>query len=171
MWHYVYRAIDQHGQVIDVYVSKRRDTVAARRFFSGAIRDHGQPAEVVTDRAAALARAITELAPDAAHNTVPYANNRVEADHARLKARLRPMHGLKRDRTASIVIKGHAFIQNLRRGHYELGNDTTPQRRLAAAFNDLLTILRPDFDKTPLLRPSRYSTTQQSRFESPWFTD
>jgi IS6 family transposase len=124
---YVCRAIDQDGQVIDVYVSKRRDTVAARRFLTGVIRDHGQPCEVVTDRAAALAKAIGELAPDALHNTVQYANNRVEADHGRLKARLRPIRGLQRDRTASVVIKGHALIQNVRRGHYELGTQTTPQ--------------------------------------------
>ena len=60
VWRYVYRAIDDHGQVIDVYVSKRRDAVAARRFLSGAIRNHVQPSEVVTDRAAALAKAIGE---------------------------------------------------------------------------------------------------------------
>ena len=86
VWRCVYRAIDEHGQVIDVYVSKRRDTVAVRVFFSGAIRDHGQPCEVVTDQAAALAKAIGELAPDALHNTVQYANNRVEADHGRPKS-------------------------------------------------------------------------------------
>lgn len=87
-WRYAYRAIDDHGQVIDVYLSRRRDTVAARRFFTRAIRDHGQPSEMVTDRAAALAKAIGELAPDAFHNKVQYANNRVEADHGRLKGRL-----------------------------------------------------------------------------------
>jgi transposase-like protein len=55
------------------------------------------------------------------HNTAQYANNRIECDHGRLKARLRPMRGLKTDRTASIVIiRGHAFVQNIRRGHYEL---------------------------------------------------
>jgi IS6 family transposase len=139
VWRSVYRAIDDDGQVIDMLVSKRRDAVAARWFFTAALRDHGQPGEVVTDRAAALAKAIRELAADALHNTVQYANNRVEADHSRLKARLRPMRGLKRDRTANVVIKGHAFIQNLRRGHYDLGGDTTPQGQLAAAFDDLLT--------------------------------
>ncbi len=61
-WRYVYRAIDQYGQIIDVYVSSRRDTTAARRFFATAIRAHGEPVEVVTDRAPALARAIDELA-------------------------------------------------------------------------------------------------------------
>src|SRR5438094_6504077 len=50
-WRYVYRAVDQHSQIIDVYVSARRDTRAARRFFATALRDHGEPVEVVTDRA------------------------------------------------------------------------------------------------------------------------
>jgi IS6 family transposase len=142
VWRYVYRAIDNDGQVIDAYVSKRRDTVAARRFFTGVTRDHGQPSEVVTDRAAALAKAIGELTPESLRATVQYANNRVEADHGRLKARLRPMRGLKRDRTASVVIKGHAFIQNVRRGHYELGTETTPVQRIAAAFDVLVTAIK-----------------------------
>ena len=60
-----------------------------------------------------------------------------EADHGRLKARLRPMRGRKTDRTASIVTGGHAFVQNLRRGHYELGVDTVPALRLATAFDEL----------------------------------
>ncbi len=47
------------------------------------------------------------------------------------------MLGLKTDRTASVVIRGHAFVQNLRRGHYELGTDTIPRLRLAAAFDEL----------------------------------
>jgi transposase-like protein len=63
-----------------------------------------------------LANVIAELIPDAFHNTEQYANNRVECDHGRLKARLRPMRGLKTDRTASVIIRGHTFMQNLRRG-------------------------------------------------------
>jgi IS6 family transposase len=119
-WRYVYRAVDEYGQVIDVYVSARRDIAAARRFFGAALAAHGDPDEVVTDLAPALETAIVELVPDVFHNTEQYANNRVECDHGRLKARLRPMRGLKTDRTAQIVISGHALIQNLRRGHYEL---------------------------------------------------
>ena len=141
-WRYVYRAIDQHGQVIDVYMSSRRDTTAATRFFAGAITTHGEPAEVTTDRAWTLARVVDELVPGARHVTTQYANNRVETDHGRLKARLRPMRGLKRDHTATAVIGGHALVQNLRRGHYELGlHARTPSLRLAAAFDELaLTI-------------------------------
>jgi IS6 family transposase len=81
-WRYVYRAVDHYGQVIDVFVSPRRDTAAARRFFRRALSDHGEPAEVVTDKAPALRRAIDELAPAAFHNTDQYANNAVEADTA-----------------------------------------------------------------------------------------
>jgi IS6 family transposase len=114
-WRYVYRAVDEHGQVIDV---------------------------LVTDRSAALAHVIAELMPDAIHNTDQYANNWIECDHGRLKARLRPMRGLKTDRTASIIIRGHAFMQNLRRGHYELGADVMcAQLRVAAAFNELASTI------------------------------
>lgn len=45
--------------------------------------------------------------------------------------------GLKTDRTARVVIRGHSFIQNLRRGHHELGIDAEPALRLATAFNEL----------------------------------
>jgi transposase, IS6 family len=136
-WRYVYRAVDQYGQIIDVYVSPKRDIRAARRFFATALRAHGEPVEVVTDRAPALRAAIDELIPAAFHNVAEYANNRIECDHGRLKARLRPMRGLKRDRTARVIMRGHALIQNVRRGHYELGVDAHPRRRVAAAFTEL----------------------------------
>jgi transposase-like protein len=136
-WRYVYRAVDQHGQIIDVYVSPRRDTHAARRFLTAALRVHGEPVEVVTDRAWTLLTVVDELIPAAFHDTERYANNRIEADHAQLKARLRPMRGLKRNRTAQVIVQGHALMQNIRRGHYELGCNARPHRRIAAAFTEL----------------------------------
>ena len=105
-WRYLYRAVDQYRQVIDVFFSKKGDLEAAEAFFAGAIRSNGETAEVTTDRAHTLVRVVAELLPAALHDTTQYANNRVEADHGRLKARLRPMRGLKRDRTASIAIRG-----------------------------------------------------------------
>jgi transposase-like protein len=113
-WRYVYRAIDQAGQIIDVFVSPRRDIKAARRFFEQAIgTTKVTPVEVVTDHAPVYPGVLEELAPAAWHRTDQYANNRVEADHGRLKARLRPMRGLKQDQSARIVVAGHAFVQNL----------------------------------------------------------
>ena len=80
---------------------------------------------------------LDELLPAAWHRTDRYANNWVEADHGRLKARLRPMRGLKRDRSARVIIAGHGFVQNLRRGHYELAAAEPMNRRVAAAFHEL----------------------------------
>ena len=80
---------------------------------------------------------IDELIPAACHVTVQYANNPVEADHGRLKARLRPMRGLKRLRSARVSSAGPAFVQNLRRGHYELGVDIDLRHRLTAIFVEL----------------------------------
>jgi transposase-like protein len=78
-WRYVYRAIDQFGQVINVVVSARRDTMAAHRFFQRAIgTTKVAPVEVVTDRAATYPMVLEELLPAAWHRTERYANNRVE---------------------------------------------------------------------------------------------
>ncbi len=141
-WRYVYRAIDQFGQVIDVYTSPRRDARAARRFFEQAIgTTRAQPKEVVTDRAPTYPGALDDLLPAALHRTDRYANNRVEADHGRLKARLRPMRGLQQDRRARIVIAGHSFVQNVRRGHYELAVGEPATRRVAVAFAELALAL------------------------------
>ncbi len=68
------------------------------------------------------------------------ANNRIETDHGRLKARLRSMRGLKRDRTARVIVAAHAFIQNLRRGFYDLGTDVPASARLADAFTELALV-------------------------------
>jgi transposase-like protein len=89
-----------------------------------------------------LLRVVDDLLPEVPHDTTQYANNRIEWDHGRLKARLRPMRGLRTDRSASVVISGHAFIQNLRRGHYELGVEGRhPRLRAAAAFDELITAI------------------------------
>jgi transposase-like protein len=104
-WRYVYRAVDQFGQVIDVLGSVRRDAMAARRFFEQAISaTKATPMEVTTDQAPAYPAVLEELVPAAWHRTEQYGNNRVEADHGRLKARLRPMRGLKQDRSARVII-------------------------------------------------------------------
>jgi IS6 family transposase len=137
-WRYVYRAIDQSGQIVDVFVSIRRDAKAARRFFERAIgTTKVMPAEVVTDRAPTYPLVIEELLPAAWHRTDRYANNQLEADHGRLKARLRLMRGLKQDHSARVIIAGHAFIQNVGRGHYELAVEEPMNRRLTIAFNEL----------------------------------
>jgi transposase-like protein len=138
-WRYVYRAIDQFGQVIDVLVSRQRDAKAAHRFFQQAIgATKITPVEATTDQAPVYPAVLEERLPAAWHRTDRYANNRIECDHGRLKARLRPMRGLKQDRSARVVIAGHALVQNIRRGHYELAVEEPTNRRLAVAFEELI---------------------------------
>jgi transposase, IS6 family len=119
-------------------VSEKRDLAATRRFFSRALNTTmATPVEVITDKAAVYPPVLNELAPDAWHHTEQYANNRIEADHGRLKSRLWPMRGLKQLHSARVITIGHAFVQNLRRGHYELGIEEPTTLRVAAAFTEL----------------------------------
>jgi IS6 family transposase len=65
----------------------------------------------------------------------------VESDHARLKARLRPMRGLKRPRSAMTIAAGHALVQNIRRRHYDLAADSDYRNRVADAFDELMVAI------------------------------
>jgi transposase-like protein len=95
-WVYLYRAVDQFGQVIDVYASTRRDAEAACLVFRRARTTTGvAPVEVITDRAPAYPRVLKQVVPAAWHHVERYANNQVEAGHPQLKRRLRPMRGIK----------------------------------------------------------------------------
>jgi IS6 family transposase len=103
-------------------VWEERDLAATRRFFTRALNTTTvTPVGIATDRAPAYPRVLDEVAPGAWDHTQQYANNRIEADHGRLKSRLRSMRGLNQLRCAR-VSTGHAFIQNIRRGHYERGH-------------------------------------------------
>ncbi|SBW22928.1 transposase [Candidatus Protofrankia californiensis] len=109
-WIYLYRAVDQDGQVIDVFASDQRYLAAARRFFTRALSHGRRPVEVTTDQAASYPRILDELLPAAHHVDARRANNRIESDHSQLKARLRPMRGRKRVRSAQTVSSGHANV-------------------------------------------------------------
>jgi transposase, IS6 family len=138
---YLYRAVDQRGQVIDVLLRTRRNAAAARAFFAPVRTVGGRPAEVTTDRAPVYRRVLNQLAPAARHITEQYQNTVIQTDHSRLKARLRPMLGPKRWASARANAAGHAFVQNLRRGHDELTTDLPAPKRVRAAFDELAVCL------------------------------
>ena len=122
-----------------MFVSRGRDARAARRFFQHAIgATKVRPIEVTTDKAPIYPGVLEALLRAAWHHTDQYADNAIECDHGRLKARLRPMRGLKQDRSARVVIAGHALVQNIRCGHHELAVEEPTNRRLAVAFEELI---------------------------------
>ncbi len=125
-----------------MFVSPYRDAAAARRFFERAIgATKVTPVEVTTDQAPVYPAVLEELLPASWHRTDQYANNRVECDHGRLKARLRAMHGLKQDRSLRVIVAGHAFMQNVRRGHYQLAVEEPANRRVAVAVEELALVI------------------------------
>jgi IS6 family transposase len=137
-WAYCYRAIDQEGQGVDVYLSERRNAAAARAFFERAIAATGRtPERVVTDKAACYPPALRALLPAAEHRTSKYLNNGLERDHGHLKQRLRPMRGFKQLGSADILTRGHALVQNLRNGFSTLTDAVPRPLRLATAWPQL----------------------------------
>jgi LPS sulfotransferase NodH len=86
-----------------------------------------------------LPKVLDSLWPAVWHHVERDANNRVESDHAQLKRRLRPMRGIKTMTGLRVLAAGHAFVQNLRRGHYEIAADRPRNLRLAIAFGQPAT--------------------------------
>ena len=77
--HYLWRAVDQDGEVVDVYLQARRVGAAAKRFFKRLLRSHdGEPRKIVTDKLRSYGVAHREMIPEVIHDTSQYANNRAE---------------------------------------------------------------------------------------------
>src|SRR5215472_4131812 len=131
-WHYIYRAIDGDGHIVDAYVSPTRDMVGARTFFERAIAfSSTTPGRVITDKAATYLPALAAAVPGALHRTGRYRTNGLERDHGFLKERLRPMLGVKSAASAAIFMRGHALMRNIRRGFSRLV-ESVPQRLVFA---------------------------------------
>ncbi len=137
-WTYVYRAIDEDGQVVDAYFSQRRNRAAAEGFFRRAIDETGvKPERVTTDKAKCYPPALRAVLPGVEHRTSKYLNNGMERDHGHLKQRLYPMRGFKQATSADVIARGHALIRNLRNGFSSLAVDVPLNLRLAVAWPQL----------------------------------
>ena len=112
--HYLWRAVDQDGEVVDVYLQARRDGAAAKRFFKRLLRTHGgEPRKIVTDKLRSYGVAHRELIPEAIHDTSRYANNRAEQSHEATRVRERGMRRFKSARQSQRFVTTHAAISNL----------------------------------------------------------
>ena len=112
--HYLWRAVDQDGDVIDVYLQARRDGAAAKRFFKRLLRSHGsEPRKIVTDKLRSYGVAHRELIPDTIHSTKQYENNRAEQSHEATRVSERGMRKFKSVRQAQRFLTAHAAVSNL----------------------------------------------------------
>ena len=94
--HYLWRAVDQVGEVVDVYLQAKRDGAAAKRFFKRLIRSHGDdPKKIVTDKLRRYGVAHRELIADVVDDTSQYANNRAEQSREPTRVRERGMRRFK----------------------------------------------------------------------------
>jgi IS6 family transposase len=137
-WRYLFRAIDEQGQIVDVYRSDRRDAAAAQRFFEGALDTCGTaPTRVITDKAKCYPPALRAVLPLAEHRSSNYLNNGLERDHHHLKGSVQPMRRFKTTGGASTFCHGHTLIRNLGRGFSSLTTGVVPRLRLATAWSTL----------------------------------
>jgi putative transposase len=111
---YLYRAVDQDGQVLAILVQTRRNTNAAVRFFRRLLRRHGQvPRRLMTDKLCSYRPAHHEAMPGTADDAKQYANNRAEVSHAPTRQRERRMRRFKSMRHAQLFLSVHGTMQNL----------------------------------------------------------
>ena len=112
--HYLWRAVDQDGEVVDVYLQTKRDGAAAKRFFKRLLHSHGgEPRKIVTDKLRSYGVAHRELIPDAIHDNSQYANNRAEQSHEPTRVRERVMRKFKSIKQAQRFLGAHAAVSNL----------------------------------------------------------
>jgi putative transposase len=110
---YLWRAVDQDGEVVDVLLQTRRDAAAAGRLFRHVLAHHGgEPRTIVTDKLGSYAVARRELLPSAAHDTRRYANNRAELSHQPTRVRERGMRRFKSILQAQRFVRVHAAVSN-----------------------------------------------------------
>jgi putative transposase len=112
--HYLWRVVDQDGEVVDIFLQARRNGAAAKRFFRRLVRSSGtQPRNIVTDKLRSYPVAQREVMPDTIHSTQQYENNRAEQSHESTGVRERGMRKFKSVRQAQRFLRTHAAVSNL----------------------------------------------------------
>jgi putative transposase len=112
--HYLWRAVDQDGEVVDVFLQAKRDGATAKRFFRRLMRSYGgEPRKIVTDKLCSYGVAHRELMPEVIHDASQYANNRAEQSHGVTRVRERGMRKFKSIKQAQRFVTAQAAVHNL----------------------------------------------------------
>ena len=131
--HYLWRAVDQEGEVLESYVTKTRDKAAALRFMKKALKRHGSPEAVTTDGLRSYKAAMSELGNAAKHEVGRWANNRVENSHLPFRRRERAMLRFRQMKSLQKFASVHANVHNhFNRERHLVDRETYKTRRSAA---------------------------------------
>ena len=110
--HYLWRAVDHEGEVLEVFVTKRRDRPAALRFLRKAMKRYGRPDIVVTDRLRSYRAAMREIGNEARQETGRWLNNRAENSHQPFRRRERAMARFRSSKSLQKFAAIHASVHN-----------------------------------------------------------
>jgi putative transposase len=112
--HYLWRAVDQDDEMVDVYLQAKRDGATAKQFFKRLLRRHGgEPRKIVIDKLRSYPVAHCEVISETIHVTDQYANNRAEQSHEATRLRERGMRRFESIRQAKTFVTAHAAVSNL----------------------------------------------------------
>jgi transposase-like protein len=145
-WVYLYRAVDRDGNTVDFYLSEQRDVAAAKTFLRKAMKTQGRaPGSITLDGYAASHRAVREFVAEnqccrrVRLRSSKYLNNRIEADHRNVKARVTPMLGFKVFANAAVTIAGIELMHRIRKGQFILGRLRVKGQTAPAIWNAVLS--------------------------------
>ena len=131
--HYLWRAVDHEGEVLESYVTKRRDKKAALKFLRKAMRKHGNPKVIVTDKLRSYGAALKELGGAERQETGRWLNNRAENSHLPFRRRERAMLRFRRMRSLEKFVSVHASVHNhFNQERHLYSRDNFKQNRAAA---------------------------------------
>ena len=134
--YYLWRAIDQEGEVLEAYVSKRRDKVAAKRFLRKAVRNYGIPSTIVTDRCPSYGVALRDLGMQSSQKTGRYLNNSCELSHQPFRRRERAMQPFRRWSTLQKFVAVQSVIYNHFNHERNIANRTNFKQKREAALQE-----------------------------------
>ena len=140
-WHCLWRAVDHEGEVLESYVTKKRDKTAALKFMKKAMRCYGSPNKIVTDRLRSYSAAAKELGCSEKQVTERWANNRVENSHLPFRRRERAMLRFRRIHSLQKFASIHASFYNLFNSQRSLSKRSTFKLKRDAALNEWRSLL------------------------------
>lgn len=139
--HYLWRAVDHEGEILETYVTKKRDKSAALAFFKKTLKNHGSPVEIVTDGLRSYPAALKELGIEDRRKMGRWENNRVENAHLPLRRRERVMQRFRRMKTLQKFSSVHASVSNHFNSQRHLVDRETYKTRRSAALAEWQTLM------------------------------